>query len=286
VGSALAAHPAVAFTVFTGTSKVGFEIAEGSGGAAARARQIKPVIAAMGASNAIIIDSDADIDAAVWPVVQSAFGYMGQKCSSASRLIVLSENHDKFVEKFRNAVETLVVGPAEDARSDVGAVIDARARTALERIIAAGADEGTLLTRGPGGRGPGHFVAPAVFTDVDPASPWAREEILGPVVCLFRADDFEEALELANATPYALVGGVFSRSPANIERACQDFMAGSLYINRPITGAMMKRHPFGGFRMSGAGAKSMGQEYLQQFMHTRTIVENTFRSGFAPMETR
>ena len=283
VGDALVAHPDVAFTVFTGSKDVGLGIIEKSGHTPAGAGQVKSVIAEMGGKNAIIIDGDADIDAAVWPVVNSAFGYMGQKCSAASRLIVLDENYERFVEKFKNAVETMVIGPGDDSRTDIGAVIDAEAKAGIEAYIEIGKAEGTLLTQGAAAEGPGHFVPPTVFTDISPQSRLAREEIFGPVVCIFKAADFSAALALANDTPYALTGGLFSRSPANIERACREFMVGSLYINRGTTGAMMKRHPFGGFKMSGVGSKAMGEDYLPQFMYTRTIVENTFRSGFAPM---
>lgn len=283
IGDALVTHQDVAFIVFTGSKEVGLNIIEKAGKTPEGARQVKNVIAEMGGKNAIIIDSDADIDAAVWPVVQSAFGYMGQKCSAASRLIVLAENYTKFVDKFKAAVETLIFGPAEDSRTDIGAVIDADAKTKIEKYVEIGKAEGKLLTRGASGEGPGYFVPPAVFTDIDPHSRLAQEEIFGPVVCIFKVKDFDEALQVANDTPYTLTGGLFSRSPANIDRACREFMVGSLYINRGITGAMMKRHPFGGFKMSGVGSKAMGQDYLPQFMFTRTIVENTFRSGFAPM---
>ena len=284
IGDALVTRKDVAFTVFTGSKEVGLGIIEKSGRTPEGAQHVKNVIAEMGGKNAIIIDSDADFDAAVWPVIQSAFGYMGQKCSAASRLIVLEENYDKFVSKFKNAVETLICGPAEDSRSDIGAVIDAGAKEKIEKYIEIGHSEGKLLTRGAAAEGPGHFVPPTVFTDITPDSRLAQEEIFGPVVCIIKVKDFEKALQVANGTQYALTGGLFSRSPANIERACREFMVGSLYINRGTTGAMMKRHPFGGFKMSGVGSKAMGQDYLPQFMYTRTIVENTFRSGFAPMK--
>jgi len=284
IGDTLVRHKDVAFIVFTGSKEVGLGIIEKAGRTTESARQVKTVIAEMGGKNAIIIDSDADIDAAVWPVIQSAFGYMGQKCSAASRLIVLEENYDKFVSRFKSAVETLLFAPAEDSRSDIGAVIDAGAKENIEKYIEIGKTEGKLLTRGAEGEGPGHFVSPTVFTDISPDSRLAQEEIFGPVVCIIKVKDFEEALQVANGTRYALTGGLFSRSPANIERACREFMVGSLYINRGTTGAMMKRHPFGGFKMSGVGSKAMGQDYLPQFMYTRTIVENTFRSGFAPMK--
>jgi len=285
IGDALVTHKDVAFTLFTGSKEVGLGIIEKSGHTSEGAHHVKSVIADMGGKNAIIIDSDADIDAAVGPIIQSAFSYMGQKCSAASRLIVLAENYDKFVSRFKSAVETLMPGPAWDPRTDIGAVIDAEAKEKIERYIELGKSEAKLLTQGAVGEGGGYFIPPTVFADVSPNSRLAQEEIFGPVVCIIKVNDFNEALKVANDTQYALTGGLFSRSPANIEHACREFLVGSLYINRGTTGAMMKRHPFGGFKMSGVGSKAMGQDYLPQFMYTRTIVENTFRSGFAPMES-
>jgi len=283
IGDALVTHPDVAFTAFTGSREVGLKIIGRSGETPAGASHIKGVIAELGGKNAIIVDADADLDEAVGCIVQSAFGYMGQKCSACSRLIVLDDIYEKFIEQFRNAVESLYVGPAEDPRSDVGAVIDESAQKKIQAYIELGSKEGHRLVGDSGRSGPGHFVPPTVFTDIAPDSRLALEEIFGPVVCVFRADTFDKALELANGTSYALTGGVFSRSPANIEKACGQFEVGSLYINRAITGALMQRHPFGGYKMSGTGAKAMGSDYLPQFMVSRTIVENTFRSGFAPL---
>ena len=284
IGDSLVTHEDVAFTVFTGSKEVGLGIIEKSGHTPDGAQHVKNVIAEMGGKNAIIVDSDADIDAAVGPIIQSAFSYMGQKCSAASRLIVLAENYDIFVSRFKGAVETLAPGPAWDSRIDIGAVIDAEAKRKIEGYIELGKSEATLLTQGDVGEAGGYFVPPPGFTDVSPDSRLAQEEIFGPVVCIIKVNDFGEALAVANGTAYALTGGLFSRSPANIERACREFLVGTLYINRGTTGAMMKRHPFGGFQLSGVGSKAMGQDYLPQFMYTRTIVENTFRSGFAPME--
>jgi RHH-type proline utilization regulon transcriptional repressor/proline dehydrogenase/delta 1-pyrroline-5-carboxylate dehydrogenase len=102
------------------------------------------------------------------------------------------------------------------------------------------------------------------------------------VLSVIRAKDFGEALKIANGTEFALTGGVFSRSPANLERAKNEFDVGNLYINRGITGAMVGRHPFGGYKMSGVGSKAGGPDYLIQFMDSRTVTENTMRRGFAP----
>ncbi len=284
IGDSLVTHPDVAFTVFTGSREVGLGIVEKSGKTPAGAANIKHVTAEMGGKNAIIVDGDADLDEAVTHIIRSCFSYMGQKCSACSRLIVLEENYDKFIGRLKNAVETLVPGPAEDPRTDVGAVIDAAARKKILEYIELGKKEATVLVSHGDDSVTGHFVPPTVFVDVRPDSRLAQEEIFGPVVSVIKVDSFDEALRVANGTPYALTGGVFSRSPSNIEKACRMFETGTLYINRAITGALMQRHPFGGYKMSGMGSKAMGPDYLPQYMFARTIVENTFRSGFAPMD--
>ena len=129
------------------------------------------------------------------------------------------------------------------------------------------------------------YVPPTIFTDVPPGSRLFREEIFGPVLAVTRARDFDEALALANDSEFALTGGCYSRSPANIERVKAEMVCGNLYINRTITGAMVERQPFGGFRMSGGGTKAGGPEYLQNFLVPRVITENCLRRGFAPEET-
>jgi RHH-type proline utilization regulon transcriptional repressor/proline dehydrogenase/delta 1-pyrroline-5-carboxylate dehydrogenase len=283
VGQLLTTHPDVAVIAFTGSMETGLKIIETAGKTTADTVTVKKVIAEMGGKNAIIVDADADLDEAIGHIVQSAFSYQGQKCSACSRLIVLEENYDKFVKRLKNAVETLITGSSEDPKTDLGAVIDASAQDKIRRYIEIGKSEGVVLVEHQTGQPSGHFVPATVFTDIKPESRLAQEEIFGPVVCVIKANDFAEALAAANNTKYALTGGVFSRSPANIEKACREFQVGNLYINRAITGALVQRHPFGGYKMSGVGSKAMGPDYLPQFMVSRTIVENTFRSGFAPM---
>jgi RHH-type proline utilization regulon transcriptional repressor/proline dehydrogenase/delta 1-pyrroline-5-carboxylate dehydrogenase len=102
------------------------------------------------------------------------------------------------------------------------------------------------------------------------------------VLAVIRARDLDDALAIANGTDYALAGGLYSRSPAHIERVKREFVVGNLYINRPITGALVDRQPFGGFKLSGIGTKAGGTEYLREFLLTRTVTENTLRRGFAP----
>jgi RHH-type proline utilization regulon transcriptional repressor/proline dehydrogenase/delta 1-pyrroline-5-carboxylate dehydrogenase len=128
----------------------------------------------------------------------------------------------------------------------------------------------------------GYFVGPVIIVDAEPQSRIAQEEIFGPVLTMFRAQSLDEALEIANSVSYALTGGIFSRSPANIRKAKEEFKVGNLYINRKITGALVGRQPFGGFGMSGIGSKAGGPDYLVQFCNLASISENTLRRGFAP----
>ena len=120
------------------------------------------------------------------------------------------------------------------------------------------------------------------MTDVDPGSPLATEELFGPVLAVFRVADMDRAIEVANATDYALTAGIFSRSPATIRRAAAELRAGNIYVNRGITGAVVGRQPFGGYGLSGVGSKAGGPDYLLQFVDPRTLTENTLRQGFAP----
>ncbi|MFO0190220.1 MAG: proline dehydrogenase family protein [Planctomycetia bacterium] len=285
VGPALVTHPETAILAFTGSRAVGLAINSLAAETARKGgRVVKRVIAEMGGKNAIIVDDDADLDEAVVAVVQSAFGFQGQKCSACSRAIVLDSVYDTFVERLAGAVRSLKIGPADDPGTRVGPLVDeeslARVRSFIEigrrtgREVAA-IDVGLLADRG-------WFVGPHVFADVDPAGPLGQEEIFGPVLALFRARDFEHAIAIANGTDYALTAGVFSRSPARLARAREALEAGNIYLNRGITGALVCRQPFGGYRMSGIGSKAGGPDYLLQFVVPRTITENTLRRGFAP----
>jgi len=159
-----------------------------------------------------------------------------------------------------------------EARDRVRSFVEIGQRTG--RLVAA-VDVGPLAEAG-------WFVGPHVFADVDPAGPLGQQEIFGPVLAVFRARDFEHALELANATDYALTAGIYSRSPARLRQAAESLAAGNIYLNRGITGALVNRQPFGGYRMSGIGSKAGGPEYLLQFAVPRTVTENTMRRGFAP----
>jgi RHH-type transcriptional regulator, proline utilization regulon repressor / proline dehydrogenase / delta 1-pyrroline-5-carboxylate dehydrogenase len=284
IGPVLVDHPDVAMIAFTGSRGVGLHINRQATEVHPGQEHVKRVLAEMGGKNAIIIDDDADMDEAVHGVVASAFGYAGQKCSACSRVVVLEAVYEVFVARLIEATRSLKVTPAEDPGCTVGPVIDAEAYERIRNTIEKGKNEGRLVYAGDAGalKEEGYYIAPHIFADVAPAASIAQEEIFGPVLAVLRARNLDHALEIANGTAYALTGGLFSRSPEHIARIKREFRVGNLYINRKITGALVDRQPFGGFKMSGIGSKAGGPDYLLQFVLPRTITENTLRRGFAP----
>jgi RHH-type transcriptional regulator, proline utilization regulon repressor / proline dehydrogenase / delta 1-pyrroline-5-carboxylate dehydrogenase len=286
LGAYLVEHPEVSLIAFTGSRRVGLGIYEAAGRVKPGQKQLKHAVCEMGGKNAIIIDNDADVDEAVPAIVYSAFGYQGQKCSALSRLIVLQDNYDRVLERLIEASRDLRVGPPEEPGTVLGPVIDKAAYDRILGYIELGKKEGKLAFQGQTPPGEGYFVPPVIFTDVSPDARIAQEEIFGPVLCVFKARDLNEALALANGAEYALTGGFFSRSPGNIERVKAELEAGNVYINRGITGAMVARHPFGGFKMSGGGTKAGGRDYLPHFLLPRVVTENDMRRGFAPEDKK
>lgn len=283
VGSHMVKHPDVHMITFTGSQEVGCRIYADAAILQPGQRHLKRVIAEMGGKNAIIVDESADLDQAVAGVVYSAFGYSGQKCSACSRVIVLEPIYDAFLHRLVEATKSLNVGLAEQPSTKVGPVIDAAAQNRIKAYIEKGKEEATLALELPA-PDQGYFVGPTIFVDVPPTAKIAQEEIFGPVLAVIKVKTFEEALAIANGTLYALTGGLYSRTPSHIDRARADFEVGNLYINRHITGAIVARHPFGGFKLSGVGSKAGGPDYLLQFLEPRHISENIQRQGFAPIE--
>ncbi|MCG2831600.1 MAG: bifunctional proline dehydrogenase/L-glutamate gamma-semialdehyde dehydrogenase, partial [Desulfobacteraceae bacterium] len=282
IGDLLVTHPDVAIVAFTGSKEVGLKIIESAGKTPEGVTHVKNVIAEMGGKNAIIVDADADLDEAVVYILQSAFGYQGQKCSACSRLIVLEENYDNLIKRLKDAAESIEMGSPEDPRFFMGAVINAEAKKKILNYIEIGKKEGECILERDMLDSRGHNVPMVIFTNIHPEHRIAQEEIFGPVLAIIKVKDFEEALKVANNTQYALTGGLCSRSPENIALARKEFRVGNLYINRGCTGALAGRHPFGGFKLSGVGSKSGGPDYLLQFMLPINVVENTLRRGFAP----
>ncbi len=286
VGPYLVEHDDVNIVAFTGSEEVGSSVIRAGARVHPGQPFIKKMIVEMGGKNAIIVDDDADLDGAVQAVVESAFAYAGQKCSSCSRLIVLDGIYDSFLDRLREAAESVTIGPAEQRATMVGPVIDEASRKRILEYVALGRKEGRLLVEGkvPRECQDGFFVPPYIFVDVDRDARIAQDEVFGPVLTVLRAKDFDDAIEIANSTRYALTGGVFSRSPSHIDCARREFAAGNLYINRRITGSQVDAQPFGGYKFSGTGVKAGSPEYLTHFMDARCITENTLRSGFVPSE--
>jgi RHH-type proline utilization regulon transcriptional repressor/proline dehydrogenase/delta 1-pyrroline-5-carboxylate dehydrogenase len=282
VGQTLVDHRAVDMIAFTGSKDVGLGIVRAAAELKPGQLAVKRVLAEMGGKNAVIVDDDADLDQAVAGVVTSAFGYAGQKCSACSRLMVVGSAYEEVLARLAPAVASLVAGPPHDPATFVPPVISQQAMLKIETYIENGKKTARLLMQGRRPDGAGYFVPPTVFVDVSPADQLAREEIFGPVLSVFHASNFDEALAMALDSEYALTGGVYSRNPRNIEKARREFRTGNLYINRKTTGAVVGRQPFGGLRLSGVGDKAGGPDYLLQFTQPRTISENTMRRGFAP----
>jgi RHH-type proline utilization regulon transcriptional repressor/proline dehydrogenase/delta 1-pyrroline-5-carboxylate dehydrogenase len=198
---------------------------------------------------------------------------------------VLEEIYDRFVKRLVSATASLRVGNPETPGISVGPVIDEEAYERIKKTVAEGIGQGTLAFQQTNIPSTGYFIGPTIFTNVKPEDTLAQCEIFGPVLSVIKVRDLDEAIRVANSTEYALTAGFFSRSPANIERIKAELVAGNVYINRSCTGAVVGRHPFGGFKMSGAGTKAGGSDYLLNFIVPRVVTENIMRHGFAPDTT-
>lgn len=281
VGEHLTGHKDVQIISFTGSQQVGLHIVQKTAVPQPGQRSVKKCIIEMGGKNAIIIDSDADLDEAVAGVVDSAFGFQGQKCSACSRVIVLSEIYDRFLERLVEATKSFYVGDSKDPKSFMGPVVDTDAQVKIMGIIEKAKQSASIAYMGEVPN-IGNFVPPTIFKDVDPKSEIAQREIFGPVLAVIKAKTIEEAISITNDTDFGLTGGLYSRSPGNIEKVKHGVEVGNLYINRGNTGAIVERHPFGGIKMSGVGSKTGGPDYLVQFLDPQVTTENTMRRGFAP----
>jgi 1-pyrroline-5-carboxylate dehydrogenase len=273
VGDILVTHPKTRFISFTGSRDVGLRINE----LAARPQKgqiwIRRVVAEMGGKDAIVVDRECDLDAAVQGVLQSAFGYQGQKCSACSRAIVDEAVYDDFLDRLKERVSTLKVGPSDSPDNYMGPVISEGAKKSIMEYIETGKTEGRLVAGGSAASEGGYFIEPTVIADIESDGRIFQEEIFGPVLAVTKARDFDHALKLANDTQYGLTGAVYTLNREKIDKAREQFFVGNLYINRKCTGAMVGAHPFGGFNMSGTDSKAGGPDYLLQFLQAKSIAE-------------
>jgi 1-pyrroline-5-carboxylate dehydrogenase len=273
VGDTLVTHPKTRYIAFTGSKEVGLRISELAGKAVPGQMWIKRTVLEMGGKDGIVVDEEADIDAAVEGTVQAAFGYQGQKCSACSRAIVSEKIYDTFVEKLVERTKKIAVGPSDDPNNYMGPVVSQSAMKTILDYIEVGKKEGKLLTGGKRAAGDGYFIEPTIVANVDPKARLAQEEVFGPVLAVIKAKNYDQALEIANNTEFGLTGAVYSKNPEKIKKAEETFHVGNLYLNRKCTGAMVGAHPFGGFNMSGTDSKTGGKDYLLLFMQAKAIAE-------------
>jgi 1-pyrroline-5-carboxylate dehydrogenase len=273
IGDFLVAHPNTRFISFTGSREVGTHIYALAAQVQQGQRWLKRVVAEMGGKDAIIVDASADLEAAAEGITTSAYSFQGQKCSAASRAIVLEPVYQDVLGRVAARAEALRLGPAEDPASQVAAVIDESQFNKILSYVEVGQKEGRLVVGGEPDGSDGWYIQPTVVADVPEDGRMAQEEIFGPVLSFIRARDYAHALAIANNTEFGLTGGVYSRDRRHLEQARAEFQVGNLYFNRKITGAMVGAQPFGGFDMSGTDSKAGGPDYLQLFLQAKVVVE-------------
>src|SRR5262245_61605824 len=273
IGDFLVGNARTRFVSFTGSREVGTHIYAPAAQVQPVQGWLKRVVAEMGGKDAVIVDESADLDAAAEGITASAYGFQGQKCSAASRAIVLEPVYQDVLGRVARRAEALRQGPAEDPSSQIAAVIDESQYRKVLSYMQVGQREGRLVIGGESDGGDGWYIQPTIFADLPEDGRMAQEEIFGPVLSFIRARDYDHALAIANSSDYGLTGGVFSRDRARLERARAEFHVGNLYLNRKITGALVGAQPFGGFLMSGTDSKAGGPDYLQLFLQARVVVE-------------
>ncbi|QBD78368.1 L-glutamate gamma-semialdehyde dehydrogenase [Ktedonosporobacter rubrisoli] len=270
VGDTLVDNPKTRFIAFTGSRDVGLRIYERASKVHKGQRWLKRSILEMGGKDAVVVDETADLDAAANGIVTSAFGFQGQKCSAGSRAIIVEQVYDQIVQKVLDKARQLSLGDVTRPDTYMGPVVDESAMRKILEYIEIGKNEGRLVLGGSH-KGPGYFIEPTIFADVDPQARIAQEEIFGPVLAIIKAKDFADALHIANDTEYGLTGAVFTNKPERIEQAQKEYHVGNLYFNRKCTGALVGVQPFGGFNMSGTDSKAGGKDYLLLFTQAKSI---------------
>ncbi len=273
IGDGIVKHPKIRFISFTGSMEIGLRINQFAATPQEGQIWIKRVIAEMGGKDAIIVDSEVDLDEVADGVAASAFGFQGQKCSACSRAIVDASVYDEFLEKLVERSKKITMGAVEDQGNFMGAVINGAAQKKTLEYIEIGKQEGRLLLGGEAGPDNGYYVPPTIIADIDSKARLAQEEVFAPVLAVIKSRDFDHALEIANDTDFGLTGAVYSHNRAKLNKARQIFHAGNLYLNRKCTGAFVGGHPFGGFNMSGTDSKAGGRDYLLLFVQAKTVAE-------------
>jgi 1-pyrroline-5-carboxylate dehydrogenase len=276
VGDVLVGHPKTRFVSFTGSKEVGVHINELAARVQPGQKWLKRVVAEMGGKDAIVIDDQTNLEAAAQATIASAFGFQGQKCSAASRAIVVEKVYDKFLDLLKEKAAKLRIGVSDDPSNYMGPVVNEGSMHKILGYIEKGISEGgRVIAGGRRAEGEGYVVQPTIIADVHPKATIAQEEIFGPVLAVIKAKDFDEALQIANDTEFGLTGGVWTKNPKKKQKAKDVFHVGNFYINRKITGALVGVHPFGGFNMSGTDSKGGGRDYLLLFLQAKSVSEKT-----------
>jgi 1-pyrroline-5-carboxylate dehydrogenase len=273
VGETIVKSPLTRLIAFTGSKEVGLHIHEVAAKPDPRCKWIKRTVLEMGGKDAILVDEDFDPEEAATYIVQSAYGFQGQKCSACSRAIIHEKLYDEVARRVVEKAKALKVGDARDPSTQMAAVINPGAQKTILGYCEVGKSEGKLLAGGAAGDAAGCYVQPTVVGDVKPDARIHCEEIFGPVLAMLRCRDFDDGLRIVNSTEFGLTGAVLTRNRKRIERAKAEFHVGNLYVNRKCTGALVGGHPFGGFNMSGTDSKAGGREYLLLFLQAKSISE-------------
>jgi 1-pyrroline-5-carboxylate dehydrogenase len=272
IGDFLVEHPKTRFVAFTGSREVGLRINERIAKPSTEQRWIKRFIAELGGKDGIVVDRTARVEEAALAIVQSAFGFQGQKCSAGSRAILHQDVYDGVLSKVIELTEALQVGDAA-LNYAMGPVIDASAYQKILSFMEIGKTEGQLVLGGGKAEGNGYYLQPTIFANVSEDAQIMQEEIFGPILAVSKAKDFEDAIRIFNHTEYGLTGSVFSENRQHLTYARHNMHCGNLYFNRKCTGALVGVHPFGGFNMSGTDSKAGGRDYLLLFTQAKLVSE-------------
>ena len=281
IGDYLVSHPKVSIVSFTGSFEVGAQIIKKAGQISKNQKDIKKCIVEMGGKNTIAVDSSADLDEAIHGILDSAFGFQGQKCSACSRVVVVEDVYKNFTKRFIPAVQSLIISSSEKPEVSLGPLVDESAFKRINNFIEQ--EKSKKLFEGSFEKSHSSWIhPPVVYLAEDENADLMQKELFAPVLAIFKVKNLDEAIKQVNKTAFGLTAGFYSRQPSHIEKFKSLVEVGNVYINRNCTGALVERHPFGGRKMSGLGSKTGRPEYLKQFLHTKILTENKMRRGFAP----
>ena len=271
VGDALVEHPFVGKVGFTGSTEVGIEIARKAAGT------VKRVTLELGGKSACVVFADADLEKAGRMAPFSVFENAGQDCCARSRLLVEASAKDELLEHYVAATRAIVVGQPEDNATQMGPLVSAAQRETVEGYVARGLEEGATLLEGGSrpdgdGLGAGFYLCPTILDDCTNEMVVAREEIFGPVVSVIEFETEEEAIRLANDTPYGLSGSLWTRDGARQLRVARALRTGAIGVNS--NSSVFPQAPFGGYKQSGVG-KELGMEGLVHNTELKSVFVST-----------